>query len=424
MHVWIVQTGEPVHCDPGVNRGMRAMNAADALVESGHRVTVWSSDFYHQEKKHRYGKAMRIQISDNLTIQLIPSCGYNKNVSLERFKDHRQLGREFIKAVKGFPLPDVALVGFPPIEIALASTEYLESRGVPVLLDVKDQWPDIFAESVPAITRPVARLVLRTLFKQSQEVMSRATALSSMSNRFLEWAVNRAGRSISDLDLVCPLSGPILEVSEKDTNEAKNWWRKLGVEDTDKLRLLFVGSLSKQFDFKTVLEGIRLASKSGAPVELVVCGTGEMEGELRQLYELEPSIIFAGWIDYPQYKTLAEMSDIALAPYNVTEAFLLSVPNKVIDAFSYSLPILTPLGGEVGELLNNYSAGWVYKAGDSADICRVVSYLSEHRDEIQSYSANVKTVYDKFFGFSAVYKSLVKRLVVLAGNRKSHDHTS
>ena len=194
MHVWIVQTGEPLHCDVGVSRGMRAMNAANALVEAGHKVTLWSSDFYHQEKRHRYGKAKHIRISDNLNIQLIPSCGYHKNVSLKRFKDHRQLARGFIRAVRGLELPDVALVGFPPIEIALAATEYLESKGVPVLLDVKDQWPDIFEEAVPSLLRPVAKVILNKLFQQSGQVMARATALSSMSSGFLKWAAKRGGR--------------------------------------------------------------------------------------------------------------------------------------------------------------------------------------------------------------------------------------
>jgi glycosyltransferase involved in cell wall biosynthesis len=47
MHTWIVQTGEPLPTDgPGV-RGMRAMNLAKALIGRGHRVTIWSTDFYH-----------------------------------------------------------------------------------------------------------------------------------------------------------------------------------------------------------------------------------------------------------------------------------------------------------------------------------------------------------------------------------------
>ena len=90
MHLWVIQTGEPLHSDGDNIRGMRAINATNALIESGHTVTLWSSDFYHQEKRHRKGAHAEIQISDHLTIRLLPSCGYKKNVSITRFIDHVQ----------------------------------------------------------------------------------------------------------------------------------------------------------------------------------------------------------------------------------------------------------------------------------------------------------------------------------------------
>jgi hypothetical protein len=47
--VWVFQTGEPLHIDGNNARPMRAMNLSNALVQSGHRVVLWSSAFYHQE---------------------------------------------------------------------------------------------------------------------------------------------------------------------------------------------------------------------------------------------------------------------------------------------------------------------------------------------------------------------------------------
>ena len=51
MKVWILQTGEPLHCDEGSPRPMRAINLSNKLVEAGHDVVLWSSAFSHQEKK-------------------------------------------------------------------------------------------------------------------------------------------------------------------------------------------------------------------------------------------------------------------------------------------------------------------------------------------------------------------------------------
>ena len=53
LTIWLLQTGEPLHIDAGNPRPMRAMNLANALVAAGHKVVLWSSSFYHQEKRHR-----------------------------------------------------------------------------------------------------------------------------------------------------------------------------------------------------------------------------------------------------------------------------------------------------------------------------------------------------------------------------------
>ena len=53
MNVWIFQSGEPLISDGNMARPMRAMNLANALVDKGHKVILWSSAFYHQKKTHR-----------------------------------------------------------------------------------------------------------------------------------------------------------------------------------------------------------------------------------------------------------------------------------------------------------------------------------------------------------------------------------
>ena len=82
MIVWILQTGEPLHSDDGSPRSMRAMNLANALVNKGHDVILWSSGFYHQEKRHRSRIFEKIHINNKLEIRLIPSPGYKRNVSI------------------------------------------------------------------------------------------------------------------------------------------------------------------------------------------------------------------------------------------------------------------------------------------------------------------------------------------------------
>jgi hypothetical protein len=76
--IWVFQTGEPLHIDGENVRPMLTMNLSNALVQAGHRVVLWSSAFYHQEKRHRSNQYQCIPVSKNLEIRLIPSRGYIK----------------------------------------------------------------------------------------------------------------------------------------------------------------------------------------------------------------------------------------------------------------------------------------------------------------------------------------------------------
>ena len=112
LTVWILQTGEPLHSDDGNLRPMRAMNLANALVDKGHNVILWSSGFYHQEKRHRSRIFEKVHINDKLEIRLIPSCGYKKHIGLMRLLDHFQLAWNLKKLLKKEKtLPDVAFIG-------------------------------------------------------------------------------------------------------------------------------------------------------------------------------------------------------------------------------------------------------------------------------------------------------------------------
>lgn len=125
MTVWILQTGEPLPLGGRQARPMRAMNLAEALTEAGHKVVLWSADFSHLEKRHAYGQDTKIQLSDRLELRLIHSLGYQKNVGFSRILDHLQLGLRLRKHLASEEPPDVAFVGFPPMEPAAVMIRWL-----------------------------------------------------------------------------------------------------------------------------------------------------------------------------------------------------------------------------------------------------------------------------------------------------------
>jgi glycosyltransferase involved in cell wall biosynthesis len=412
--IWVFQTGEPLHVDGEQARPMRAMNLSNSLVERGHQVVLWSSAFYHQEKRLRSKIATRTRISDQLEIRLIPSIGYRRHIGFGRLIDHAQLAFNLKKMLHdGEPLPAAAFIGFPPIETAAALTRWLATRGVPVLLDVKDQWPSLFLDAVPALFRPLGRLALWPYFYLAGRAMREATGLSAMADDFLDWALKVVGRERSDMDGVFPLTSPSGQVSGPQLAEARKRWDERGILDDGRPRVCFVGSFMSIFDFKPVQEAAKIAVRGATPCEFVICGDGGSSAELRTMMAGLPNVHFPGWVDRPQIEALAERSLAAIAPYRNIESFTRSIPNKVVDALSLGLPILCPLKGEVESLIAS-GVGLRYGTDTGRTFHDCLQILTSDPALQKAMSKRAHALYAERFSFEMVYGGLVGHLEKMA----------
>lgn len=361
MNIWIFQTGEPLHSDGGVPRPMRAMNLANSLVALGHNVEVWSSAFYHQEKRHRTRKFESVHVQERLTVHLIASMGYKRNIGPGRLIDHAQMAFRLWRLLRSgrFSPPDIAFVGYPPIEVAWVMLRWLRRERILSFIDVKDQWPDLFVEAVPAVMRPVAKVVFAPYFWLGRRAMRDATAVTSMSAPFLEWALQFCGRPRQPNDAVLPLVPARIPVTSEQLVEAHHWWAARGVDLENERCFSFVGSLSKAFDFLALRDSVERLQKLYPDCRVVICGSGSDEDSIRSLFSRLTNVVFPGWIDAPKIAALMASTVATLAPYRNTIDFQLSIPNKVLDSFSFGLPVITALRGVVEEVINYAGVGIV-----------------------------------------------------------------
>ena len=419
MNIWVFQTGEPLHIDGDNARPMRAMNLSNALVQAGHRVVLWSSAFYHQEKRHRSYTAKSISVSDMFEIRLIPSRGYMRHVGVGRLIDHAQLAFNLKRMLKKVTLlPDVAFIGYPPIETAAVLARWLKRRGVPSLLDVKDQWPSLFLRAMPAPLRPLGRVVLLPYFHLSQRAMWDATGLSTMANSFLDWALGVAGRAQTDKDGVFPLTSPMRQVSVSQLGEARQWWDEQGILDDGRPRVCFVGTFMSVFDWKPVQEAAKMAANGTTSCEFVICGEGGSSSELRAMMVGLPNVHFPGWIDRPKIEALAERCQAALAPYLNIENFTRNIPNKIVDALSLGLPIFSPLQGEVASLIEEHGVGMRYGTDTGKTLHDCIQALAQDAALQKKMSQKARALYAERFSFEMVYGGLVKHLEKMVTQRR------
>ncbi|WP_087464228.1 glycosyltransferase [Oleiphilus messinensis] len=412
--VWLLQTGEPLHIDPGTHRPMRAMNLANSLVAQGHKVILWSSAYFHQEKRHRCQGVTTVQVNPNLEIRLIPSPGYKKNISVSRLWDHIVLAKNLRSLLKQpHTEPDVAFIGYPPIEVASVMVHWLEARGIPCILDVKDQWPHIFTEAFPQKVRPLAGMMLLPYFSYARKTMSTATALTSMADDFLNWAIAFSGRERRQEDQVVPLTASDAAISDKELIDARSWWDNQGIR-VGVNRVCFVGSHSPAFDMTPLRNAAQYFMEHNISCEFVICGDGDSSENWQEMMSGLPNVRFPGWVDSAQIAALVERSMASIAPYCNTENFVRSIPNKVLDSLYHGLPILTPLKGEVTKLLEEHSIGLIYGEHPGKTLEHCVEALITDTGKRQSMAENASELYQNRFSYDTVYSALVKRIENLA----------
>lgn len=420
MNIWILQTGEPLHIDAGNPRPMRAMNLANSLVDAGHNVTLWTTAFCHQEKRHRSHIYQQVIVSPQLKLRLIPSPGYIRNIGLGRLWDHAVLAwnlREQLK-LETSP-PDAAFIGYPPIEAAFVMVCWLVARGTACILDIKDQWPTLFVDALPKALQPLGRVLFFPYYYLAKRAMRNATGLSAMAESFLAWAIDFSGRRRTDMDRVVPLTAPTGQVKSMEMEAARQWWDKNGVVADGRMRVFFVGSHSPAFDIEPICMAAKHFSLPDNPCEFVICGHGEYSADWRSRLGALPNVHFPGWVDRAQIETLAERSQAALTPYRNVDNFTKNLPNKVIDAFSLGLPVLSPLQGEVASLISNHGVGLRYGTDSERSLVQCIEKLIDNPTLRQQISKNALNLYQEQFSFEQVYGGLVKHLEALGLKKRT-----
>lgn len=413
LNVWILQTGEPLHSDgPGV-RPMRAINLANALVQAGHKVVLWSSTFYHQEKSHRHNGDGDLIISPTLRIRLIDSPGYSRNIGFGRLWDHFILARNLSKKLHVISeLPDVAFIGYPPIETAYVMSKWLSKNSIPYIVDIKDQWPEIFVKPLPAFLKPLGRLMLWPYFYLGRQAVKRASGISAMASGFLDWSIGFAGRDRNQNDCVVPLTAPIGSSSEESLSIAGKWWEENGVFADQTFRISFIGSHTSAFDMDSVWVAAANLMRRGANVQFVICGDGPCAEDWKRKAVGLNNVIFPGWIGQDKINSLYSRSSMGLAPYKNTEDFVMSVPNKVIDVLSAGLPLLSSLDGEVRKLIENHNVGFFYDQ-NGRSLEDVITPLLTDSKRIKLFSDNAFNLFRSKFSYEEVYGNLVKNLELM-----------
>ena len=378
-------------------------------------MTYWTSTFNHQQKYQRARALTTYAESRGYRVTLLPAGSYSGHVSPQRIRSHGQAAKAFRRAANDLEPPDVLLSGYPTIEFAYSGVQYAASRGIASIVDVRDQWPDIIRQHIPAPLRPFASPVLQRWTQMQRYAVRHATAVVGISDEFVDWALAAGNRARGDLDRAFHLAPPVSRLSPQQVDDAAAFWsRTVGEKSDGDIWGVYAGNLSSRTDIVTVARATQLmSSQASGRLKIIVCGSGDSEAVLHQLARDNSSLVIAGQRNAAEVHAILRLADFGIIPYLNSSDFLMSYPNKLGEQLSHGLPILTGLEGISGALLARHDLRFPYQATDAESCARVLDQLvatgvtRQQEDEARS-------VYRDQFNPAHIYPSYADHVELVA----------
>ena len=407
MNVWIITIFEPLPYGHPKTRPQRCGMLTRSLLKKGHNVVLWTSNFEHNNHKHYFRGNKLSQESDRLSIQYLDGYGYSHDISLKRIFHNHKTAHEFHKIARKhqFP-PDVIFAPIPSLELAEAAVKFAKEKVCPIVVDIRDLWPDVYLSVFKGYFKYFARIFIYPEILRAKRILKGATSITAVSERYLKWGLDYAGREKLISDQIFHLGFIDNHNGDFNSNSDLIDIKKLYGIDDNKCLVIFVGSFSDFYDIKCIFDAAKILSEDGRAHFLIV-GSGKDEIKFHKLAQSLPNLTMTGWIDFQDVCKLLKVSDIGLVAYSKNAT--MSLPNKPFEYMAFGLPLLSSLKGELESIIRENKIGKIYEAGNPITLAKEILWFIDNMEIARSmgdaslklfeskYSERI--IYDKFSSY-------------------------
>nr|WP_320017319.1 glycosyltransferase family 4 protein [uncultured Desulfobacter sp.] len=423
MKIWIITIYEPLPFGHPETKPQRCGMLAHALMERGHDVEIWTSAFDHINHRHYYKNSYFVPNDERLAIQYIKGSGYPHDQSIKRYFHNRQTGVEFFRLAQSRnECPDIIFAPVPILELAEAAVRFANQKSIPIIVDVRDLWPDVYFSFFPKFVHQVVRLLLFFEFRRAEFIFQNASGITAISRAYLNKGLEYGKRSEKEIDRFFPLGS----ISSHSSNSNFNF-DKLPLSKVDNFQnfladvhncfiITYVGTFSKFIDMQNIFDAANLLLGYKA-IKIIIVGSGDNhENFLDQSQQLS-NVLMTGWLDAQSVKLILKHTDVGLAAYSKKAP--MSLPNKPFEYMAAGLPLLSSLKGELEELIQIHNIGQNYQAGNPESLAKKIQWFYDNPAQMLKMSENSLSLFSQKFCSEKVYKKFAVYLERMANIRNN-----
>ncbi len=263
---------------------------------------------------------------------------------------------------------DVVMGTSPPIFQAFSAWLVAFLKRKPLLLEIRDLWPD-FAVDIGVLKNP---LLIRASLWLEMFLYRRASRILVNSPAY---RLNIIAKGVPDSKISLIPNGvdpSMFDPAEKGVAVRQQW--KLGKS----VVVLYAGSLGMANDIPTILRAAQL-TKDNNDIIWVFVGDGKERANLEAMARdlgLEHSTLFTGARPKTEMKQFMGAADICIATLRNIPMFKTTYPNKVFDYMAAGRPTVLGIDGVIREVIESAEGGVFVQPGDAKALAEAVRSLA------------------------------------------------
>jgi len=413
LKIWLIQHGEPPPFIPK-SSSFRTAKLAQKLGLRGHDVTYWCSSFWHHKKTLFCQKNKNIKIN-NYTLHILHAGKYKNNHSIGRYLHHKRMAQLFSQEAKNSERPDIIIAALPIHYCAYEAVKFGRRNQIPVIVDIRDYWPDVFLRLFPKGFQWIGRLIFNKDFKITKYTLQNATTLVSMMSHLLEWGEKHAERNFKEDNKIFFLGGD--EYNHGDRNKFAQLFPELKERINNRFIVSYIGSFTYLTHPLTIIEAARHLDSLGYGDDILFLlgGNGDYYKKCINAAKGLNNIVFLDWLDNDKMAALNSVSSVGIIPSWEEISF----PNKAFSYLGAGIPVISSTRGDLKNLLEKYQAGFYFDILNPIQLANQILDLSKlDNKSYNKLSKNAKFLFKTRLMADKIYSDYANYVEYIANKYK------
>lgn len=394
---------------PKGSAGIRSYAMAQALIRTGHQVTMVCGSFGGGQTglTQAFENGMRRGVVDGIEIIEFELPYSNSLPFLKRILIFLSFAFKSIK-VAFTEQYDVLFATTTPLTAGIPGIFAKWLRRKPFVFEVRDLWPEL-PKAMGVIKNPIVLWMMSILEWVSYHSADRLVGLSP---GIVEGIIKRG---IDPQKVASIPNGCDLDIFAQEQPA----WRPEQVKSTD-LMAIFTGTHGLANGLNAVIDvAVELQQRRRDDIKLVLVGDGMQKQALQQrAIDLKlNNIVFHDPVNKTKLAGLMASADLGLQILaNVPAFYYGTSPNKFFDYIAAGLPVLNNYPGWLAELINKQHCGFAIIPENPQAFADALEYAADHRDELIIMGEQARILAQESFDRNSLANQFVDWLILKRAN--------